>query len=135
MSLFLKDLLFKRSVETASELIQAPERDFVNTDIKQLRPDVGLVECQLPGRLPSHLGETRLHVDAVVGGDVLFEDRLVDRVEDNLVFDLIRVLTQIERSVHVAYGRLMVEIVFRAELSEYGQPVWEVSCFDQWSNV
>ena len=72
MSLFLIDQLFEWSVETAPELIQLSELNFVNTDLEKLRPDVGLVECQLPGRLPRHLSKTRLDVDTVVGGEVLF---------------------------------------------------------------
>ena len=103
MSLFLIDLLLERPVETAPEVIQVPIPDLIDANSKQLWPYVGLVESQFPCRLPRHLSETCLHVDAVVSGEVFFEDCLINSVKDNLVFDLIRILAGVNRSVHVTY--------------------------------
>ena len=89
MSLFRIDLLHKWSEEAAYEVVHVSKFDFIYSDFCQLRSNVRLIQGQFPCGFPSYLCDACHYVDAVIGSEVLFKNGIVNRVEDDLVINLV----------------------------------------------
>jgi len=129
-------VLLERPIEAAAELVQVRVDRRCVAQMVELRPNVRVTDRESPRLLPGHLVDGVDNGHTIVGLPVVTQDRLVYRMEHDLLIELSRGGEQVQSRVQVTNHALgQIWLIRGAQLREKSHSFWVVLGEERRSDV